>query len=346
MAPNGDSAVNTSSLLYRDDFHHSTTDEPHATRRKQILAKHPEIEKLFGSDSRVVPVVLLIMASQLAIAYYQTTWSWPFFLFIAWSYGGAANHSLSLMTHELSHNLVFELQPLNDYFGIFCNVAMGLPSSTMFKRYHMEHHMFQGDPVRDVDIPTHWEGTFFTNTALKLIWMILQPAFYAIRPLIVRHKDPRLLDIINMVTIVVTDIIIVSTMGPRALLYLILSTLLGMGLHPVAGHFISEHYVFTENFETYSYYGPLNYICWNVGYHNEHHDFPRVPGWKLPYVKAMAPEFYDKLPCYSSWTKVIFDYITNPKMGPFSRMVRDTARGNADADAKPVQASVANKKKN
>ena len=66
----------------------------------------------------------------------------------------------------------------------------------------------------------------------------------------------------------------------------------------------------------------MNYICWNVGYHNEHHDFPRVPGWKLPLVKKIAPEFYDNLPSHKSWTYVLWQYVTDDRVSPFSRVVR------------------------
>ena len=317
----------------RTDFYYRDENEPHRERRKAILAAHPEIELLQGYELRVLPFVFAIIASQLAIAYYQRSWSVGVFVAVAWIYGGAANHALSLMGHELSHNLVFPTPKspwlnMNEYFGIVCNVAMGVPSSTKFKKYHMEHHIYQGVQGVDTDLPTIWEGKFFKGPLLKAIWLLCQPLFYALRPGHVRPKNLDTWDVLNLFVILTTDSLIAIHWGPRALLYLVLSTLLGMGFHPVAGHFIAEHYVVHDGAktqqETYSYYGALNYICWNVGYHNEHHDFPKVPGWRLPEVKRIAPEFYDNLPQHKSWTMVLVNYIFDQSYGPFSRVLRKT----------------------
>merc|ERR1711937_413461 len=154
---------------------------------------------------------------------------------------------------------------------------------------------------------------------MKTLWMILQPAFYALRPMVVRPKLLTQPEVINWACILTSNYLIYHYCGGAALGYLISSTLLGMGLHPTAGHFIAEHYEFIDGQETYSYYGPLNWVTWNVGYHNEHHDFPRVAGCNLPKVRSMAPEFYDTLPHHDSWCAVIWNYIMDPSVGPYSR---------------------------
>ena len=44
---------------------------------------------------------------------------------------------------------------------------------------------------------------------------------------------------------------------------------------------------------TYSFLTSLS--CFNLNYHVEHHDFPKVPWSSLPKVKEIASEFYDGL---------------------------------------------------
>jgi sphingolipid delta-4 desaturase len=111
-----------------------------------------------------------------------------------------------------------------------------------------------------------------------------------------------------------------------AFFYLLLSLVFAGGLHPTSGHFISEHYVFEEGQETYSYYGPLNLVTFNVGYHNEHHDFPRIPGSRLPMVRKMAPEFYDNLHSYNSWVAVNWRFLTDKSVTLYSRTKRENPK--------------------
>ncbi|XP_017492269.1 PREDICTED: sphingolipid delta(4)-desaturase DES1-like, partial [Rhagoletis zephyria] len=103
-----------------------------------------------------------------------------------------------------------------------------------------------------------------------------------------------------------------------------------MGLHPIAGHFLSEHYLLVP--ETFSYYGPWNLLTYNVGYHVEHHDFPNIPSSLLPEVRRIAAEFYEPLCYHTSWTRALLRYILDPRMGPFAR-IRRKERGMAATSA-------------
>ncbi|CAD5110776.1 DgyrCDS142 [Dimorphilus gyrociliatus] len=308
----------------RTDYEWVYTDEPHATRRKEIMAKYPQVKKLMGCDPNMKYKVTALILMQLIACYLVKDSSFLTIFIVSYCFGGVINHSLTLAIHEISHNLAFGHSKLlwNRWLGIWANLPLGIPMSISFKKYHLEHHKYQGDVDKDMDVPHELEAKLFTTTLLKFVWLLLQPVFYALRPLVVNPKPVTLLEIANTIIQVIFDIIIVYTMGWRSLIYLAFGTFTAMGLHPVAGHFISEHYMFVKGYETYSYYGRLNWITFNVGYHNEHHDFPSIPGCNLPKLKEMVPEYYDNLPCHNSWCKVLWEFIFNPDIGPYARIRR------------------------
>ncbi|CAF0945653.1 unnamed protein product [Rotaria sordida] len=311
------------------DFYHSYTDEPHATRRKEMLKKYPEIKQLMGHNWRMAIQVVISVFIQIIVAILLRDSSWLKLIFIGYIVGGTINHTLSLALHELTHNLAFgHARPYcNRLLGFFANLPLGVPASITFKKYHLDHHRFQGDEMYDTDIPTYLEVYLFSSRIGKFFFLLIMPFIYTLRPVFIFPKPIHILEIINLIIILIFDGIMFYFFGYKTTAYFILSTILGLSIHPISGHFIAEHYVFKQGYETYSYYGPLNAITYNVGYHNEHHDFPYIPGRNLPKIRKIAPEYYDNLPCYTSWTKVLYDFVMNDNVGPWARVVRSTKSG-------------------
>ena len=189
----------------------------------------------------------------------------PYLLFFTYFVSGTLNHMMTLAIHELSHNLGFKTRWMNRWLAIAASCSMGVPAAISFKRYHLEHHKYQGEDNIDTDVPTTVEGWLFQSRPGKFVWLLLQPAFYALRPLISNPKQPCMWEHINLVACLATNYLVYTTCGGNGLFYLVCGTLLGMGCHPVAGHFVAEHYVMQPGYETVSYYGTLNWITFNVG---------------------------------------------------------------------------------
>lgn len=311
----------------RTDFEWSEQEEPHAKRRVEILKKYPQIKNLFGVDPWFKYKVILLVLIQFGSFPIVASFSWPLLFLVAYAFGGVINHALMLAVHEIAHSAGFGVnRPLsNRLLGMFANLPIGIPFSVAFKGYHLEHHKHQGEDVLDTDIPTEIEAKLFCTTFGKFIWVCFQPLFYMLRPLFVNPKNPIKLEYLNTFIQLSFDYLMYQTFGIKIILYMVSGSLMAMGCHPVAGHFISEHYMFRKGHETYSYYGPLNLVTFNVGYHNEHHDFPFIPGSRLPEVRKIAPEYYDTLPSHTSWTKVLYDFITDPSIGPYARIKRKQA---------------------
>jgi len=128
--------------------------------------------------------------------------------------------------------------------------------------------------------------------------------------------------VINTVLVIATQAAIFFVWGPGAVAYLLASTWIGAsGLHPCGAHFLAEHYGDGLT-ETFSYYGALNALTLNVGYHNEHHDFPNIAYSRLPELHALAPEFYDCLPRTPSMRWVAWHFVTRASQSLYSRVKR------------------------
>jgi sphingolipid delta-4 desaturase len=72
---------------------------------------------------------------------------------------------------------------------------------------------YQGDEDLDADIPTSLEAKLFCTTFGKVVWMFLQPLFYAFRPLFVRPLPPSMTEIINVIIQLSFDFTVFYFMG-------------------------------------------------------------------------------------------------------------------------------------
>lgn len=139
-----------------------------------------------------------------------------------------------------------------------------------------------GEDGVDTDLPTRLELLLLNNVAGKtFFWYVFRPAslmptlwfpnstfqilFYALRPGFVRTQTPTRWHAVNIAVQLIFDYALYKFAGIKPLIYLLMSSFFAGSLHPCAGHFIAEHYLWDGlEQETYSYYGPLNVLAYNV----------------------------------------------------------------------------------
>ena len=311
--------------MLKTDFVYSANPEPHRLRTRQILKQHPEIRNLIGKNSLSFVFIVALVASQISLAALLANQPWWLLLIVAYFVGAFIDHALFVMIHEATHKLIFKDRSANRLAGILANVPQIFPSAISFERYHIKHHSFQGIHELDADLPNRWEARLINNYFIgKAFWLLLFPFFQAFR--ISRLKEIKPFDgwiALNWLVQVVFSAAVVWFFGWWAFAYLGFSFMFSIGLHPLGARWIQEHYlVLSKEQETYSYYGPLNTVAFNVGFHNEHHDFPSVPWNKLPQIRKQAPGFYNSLSYHTSWTKLFLRFLFDKELSLFSRIVR------------------------
>jgi sphingolipid 4-desaturase/C4-monooxygenase len=301
--------------------------EPHRARALDILRRHPEVRALFGRNPATALLIVGSVGAQLALAFLLRDAPWWAALVLAWTVGAVLTHLGLCLFHECAHEMVFRSKLWNNVFGILANLPHVIPSYASFRRYHLKHHQYQGDYERDADLASHWEarlvGTSFRG---KVVWQLLFPFFQTFR--VIRFMQNGNISFltgwvaVNLLAVLGMDAYILWAWGGLSFFYVTASFFFSVGFHPLGARWIQEHFLVGDAAETNSYYGPFNRVAANIGYHNEHHDFPFIPWNRLPALKALAPEVYDALPAHRSWTRLWITFLTDRRLSLYSRIAR------------------------
>ncbi|HXB13293.1 MAG TPA: fatty acid desaturase [Bacteroidia bacterium] len=309
----------------KTDFFYTEVKDLHFERPIEIIKEHPEIRSYMGRTPATFFIVFGIVTLQVALCWLMPSVPWWAVIAIAWLVGAFIDHALFVMIHECAHNLLFQKKPANMLTGIFANSVMFFPSSVSFGRYHLKHHAHQGIPELDGDLPSEWEGKVFNNSTFgKAMWLLFYPVIQSLR--VARLREVKPFDkwvALNFLIVFGVDALMWYLFGVKAFVYLGASLFFSVGLHPLGGRWVQEHYLTSDDVqETHSYYGPLNTVAFNVGYHNEHHDFPSIPWNNLPKVRKAGEKWYNGIAYHNSWTMLWLRFIFDRNISIYSRMLR------------------------
>lgn len=305
-------------------FLYVTCSEPHRTRTKEILKQFPSMRNLIGKNPFSFFAIVGLVTFQVWICWVVSEQSWWIVAGTAYVLGAFADHALFVMIHECAHKLVFKNHSANRLAGIIANIPLLFPSSVSFEMYHIKHHSFQGVHELDGDLPNYWEARLIDNYFVgKVTWLLLYPFFQLFRFSRMKEIQPYNHWVgLNWLVQSVVVALVCLLFGAKGISFMVLSFFFSVGLHPLGARWIQEHYLTHGQQETYSYYGTWNILAFNVGYHNEHHDFPSVPWNRLPQIREKAPAFYNSLSYHTSWTKLFFRFLFDKEISLFSRIVR------------------------
>jgi sphingolipid delta-4 desaturase len=286
--------------------------EWHAQRRRAILNAHPEVRRLYGHDATTAAWVVALAALQIALTFSVGRLSWPAVLALAYFVGAFPAHSLGVLVHEAGHNLVFRKTGANKLLAIVANVPLGAPAAIEFRAQHSLHHRYLGDADgNDTQAPTRHEARIVHGGWAKLVSFTFGRFYFKSRS--ANHVRLDRWMIANWAACLGYGALVLSLGGLKSFAFGLVAGLVAFGPHTLGARRISEHLTARRGQPTNSYYGVLNRVTFDVGYHVEHHDFPNIPWRRLRALHRLAPEFYAPLYAVRSWTSLIANYFFDPR---------------------------------
>lgn len=325
----------------------------HNEMRKQALAVHPELAKLSGPQPLTALALPVLLAIQWGIAWAVSDGGVLLVGVTAFLVGQLVYHSAASLIHETCHKLVFRGPKAKLGFDLALEVILtSYGKQLIYQHQHVtSHHPFVGDYERDYEhedicalqARQHVRRTHpilqHCLTALTLVLHAL-PLGFMLGDLVLPHlyawasgrpvHDPKTrftgtsptgqsMRPFILVSLA-SNLALLAVFGPWALLYHIWSLSFFLGKLGVSnlGQSLSEHPGTDDVNPTRSTYGPINWILFNTGYHNEHHSFPNVAWTRLPTLRRTAPEVFcaisDKSYAAHWWAHVRQDFTASRRL--------------------------------
>ncbi|WP_165929135.1 fatty acid desaturase [Shimia isoporae] len=316
----------------------------HNEMRKEALATHPELASLSGPQPFTALALPLLLAVHWSFAWLvsdQPVWVIGIAAFFV---GQLVYHSASSLIHETCHKLVFKDAAPKLAFDLALEfILTSYGKQLTYQHQHItSHHPFVGDYDNDYehedicalqarqsvfrDHPK-WQPAL-TALTLLIHALPLGSVFLAgqVMPRVYRrlsgrpNRDPvprftgtspsaaeaRPYVLVSLAS----NLLMLALLGPWALLYHIWSLSLFLGKLGITnlGQSLTEHPGDDDVNPTRSHYGPINWILFNTGYHNEHHSFPNVAWTRLPKLRQIAPEVFHA-ECEKSYIAAWWDHV-------------------------------------
>lgn len=301
----------------------------HNKMRREIVARSTMARALSGPNPWTVMAVPILLSIHWGMAWLVSGSNVLVCFLAAFFIGQVVIHATGALVHETAHRLVFKTDISKLLFDLCLEVILGSFSKQLtYQHQHVSsHHPFMGNYERDYeheDICSFnarrhlLAGSPVMQRMMTLLTLLLHVLPFGF--LIADEVLPRCYKFLTGQ--VVSDkarhigssepaaferwlFIAVSLVANGALFWLFgfwgwlyhnwsLSLFLGKFGVTNLGQSLSEHEGDDENNPTYSDYRATNWLFFNTGYHNEHHTFPNVPWTRLPKLRRLAPDVFNR----------------------------------------------------
>jgi sphingolipid delta-4 desaturase len=301
----------------------------HNELRRDVIRKNPAVRALSGTNPWSALAIPLLLGLHWGMAWLVSGGNLLVCFLAAFLFGQVIIHAAGALLHETCHRLIFRGDRSKLAFDLGLEMILGSFSKQLtYQHEHVSsHHPYLGNYERDYEHEdicsfnarrkiTAASPTTQRILTLATLFLHLMPFGFLISDevmpriyrrfagLTVKDKSRRINSTqptpaqrrLFIAVSLLANILLLWLFGIWGWLYHNWSLSLFLGKFGITnlGQSLSEHDGDDDVNPTYSDYRFTNLLFFNTGYHNEHHTFPNIPWSRLPALRALAPDVFNR----------------------------------------------------